>query len=129
MNPRQSRREDTDFRILKLVQEKPDITQRELADALGLSLGAINYCLKALLDRGQIKMRNFSKSERKLTYAYLLTPSGFSRKAELTARFLKRKMNEYEQLKAEIEDLQREMSPRSAEGATSSEPRQDLIAE
>ncbi|MBV9549136.1 MAG: MarR family EPS-associated transcriptional regulator, partial [Alphaproteobacteria bacterium] len=102
LTPRQkSRREDTDFRILKLVQEKPDLTQRELADALGLSLGAINYCLRALLDRGLIKVRNFSHSDRKLTYAYLLTPSGFSRKAELTARFLKRKMDEYEQLKAE----------------------------
>lgn len=108
MNPRQSRREDTDFRILKLVQDRPDITQRELADALGVSLGAINYCLRALLDRGLIKMRNFGASERKLSYAYLLTPSGFSRKADLTAHFLKRKMDEYEQLKAEIEALQRE---------------------
>lgn len=121
MSPRQKKREDTDFRILKLVQEKPQITQRELADALGLSLGAINYCLKALLDRGLIKVRNFSHSERKLSYAYLLTPSGFSRKADLTAQFLKRKMDEYEQLKEEIEGLQREIAPRS-DGHVSSEP-------
>ena len=97
--------EDTNFRVLRLLQDNPNISQRQLADALGISLGGLNYCLKALLDKGLVKIHNFQSSKRKLAYAYLLTPTGIGEKAALTGRFLKRKMEEYELLKAEIESL------------------------
>ena len=97
--------EDTNFRVLRLVQDNPNITQRELASTLGISLGGLNYCLQALLEKGWVKIHNFQSSKRKLAYAYLLTPSGIAQKAALTGRFLKRKMHEYEMLKAEIESL------------------------
>lgn len=100
--------EDTNFRILRKLEENPHLTQRELAKSLGLSLGGLNYCLQALLDKGVVKMHNFQTSQRKVAYAYLLTPSGITEKAALTGRFLKRKMEEYEALKAEIDALQRE---------------------
>jgi EPS-associated MarR family transcriptional regulator len=100
--------EDTNFRVLRLLQDNPNITQRELAKALGISLGGLNYCLRALLDKGWVKVHNFQRSERKLAYAYLLTPAGIAQKAALTGRFLKRKMEEYEALKAEIESLRHE---------------------
>ncbi|OJT97114.1 MAG: MarR family EPS-associated transcriptional regulator [Alphaproteobacteria bacterium 65-7] len=112
-----TKQEDTHFRVLRLLQENPSLTQRELADAVGISLGNINYCLKALMDKGQIKIRNFRNSEHKLAYAYLLTPSGLARKAELTARFLSRKLNEYENLKKEIEILKREANSANSEDA------------
>jgi EPS-associated MarR family transcriptional regulator len=98
--------EDTHFRVLALLDKNPDISQRELAKQLGVSLGGVNYSLRALVDRGMVKAQNFSKSERKLAYAYVLTPQGLAEKTRLTARFLKRKMEEYEALKAEIESLQ-----------------------
>jgi len=114
VNPRTgTKQEDTHFRVLRLLEDNPNLTQRELADATGISLGAVNYCLKALLDKGQIKTSNFRNSERKLAYAYLLTPSGLARKAELTVRFLNRKMAEYERLRAEIERLRQEVQPDS----------------
>ncbi len=100
--------EDTNFRILRKLEENPNLTQRELAKSLGLSLGGLNYCLQALLEKGAVKMQNFQTSQRKVAYAYLLTPSGITEKAALTGRFLKRKMEEYEALKAEIDALQRE---------------------
>lgn len=100
--------EDTNFRILRKLEENPNLTQRELAKSLGLSLGGLNYCLQALLDKGVVKMHNFQTSQRKVAYAYLLTPSGITEKAALTGRFLKRKMEEYEALKAEIDALQLE---------------------
>ena len=98
--------EDTHFRVLAILERNPDISQRELAKALGISLGGVNYALRALVDRGMVKAQNFSKSERKLAYAYVLTPHGFAEKTKLTASFLKRKMEEYDALKAEIESLQ-----------------------
>ena len=101
---------ETHLRVLRLLQLNPHLTQRELADALGVSLGKANYCLKALLVKGLIKMNNFSKSENKLGYAYLLTPSGVAAKARLTAQFLKIKMSEYESLKQEIDQLRIEAS-------------------
>ena len=100
-----NQQEDTNFRVLRLLQDNPNISQRQLANTLGISLGGLNYCLKALLDKGLVKMHNFQGSERKLAYAYLLTPSGIAAKAALTGRFLKRKMQEYAALKAEIESL------------------------
>ena len=100
--------ENTHFKVLRLLESNPQMNQRELAQALGVSLGKTNYCLKALLDKGMLKMQNFQSNKRKLAYAYLLTPSGMAEKAALTGRFLQRKMSEFEQLKAEIESLQKE---------------------
>ncbi|NBP38937.1 MAG: MarR family EPS-associated transcriptional regulator, partial [Betaproteobacteria bacterium] len=95
--------EDTYFRVLRLLQANPDLTQRELAEQLGVSVGGLNYCLKALIDKGWVKMQNFSASKNKFGYVYLLTPSGLSEKARLTSSFLQRKLAEYEALKQEIE--------------------------
>ena len=98
------------YRLLKILEAQPKASQRQLAAALGISLGKINYCVKALLDQGWIKATNFKNSQHKLAYAYLLTPSGVDAKARLTARFLKQKIAEYEALKAEIEQLSAEVS-------------------
>jgi EPS-associated MarR family transcriptional regulator len=100
--------EDTAFRVMRLLQVNPDLTQRELAQELGVSVGGLNYCLKALIDKGWVKMQNFSQSKNKFGYVYILTPTGMAEKAELTSRFLKRKMSEYEALKVEIDALQYE---------------------
>ena len=97
--------EDTHFRVLALLERNPDISQRDLAKALGISLGGVNYSLRALVEKGMVKAQNFSSSEKKLAYAYILTPKGLAEKSLLTARFLKRKMDEYEALKLEIESL------------------------
>ena len=98
--------EDTHFRVLALLEKNPDISQRDLAKALGVSLGGINYSLRALVEKGMVKAQNFSNSDKKISYAYMLTPKGLAEKSMLTAHFLKRKMAEYEALKAEIESLQ-----------------------
>ena len=106
MTSRQAKlQEDTNFRLMKLLQDQPDLSQRELAKALGISFGGLNYCLNALKDKGWVKMQNFSQSKNKLGYVYLLTPTGIAEKAALTGSFLKRKMDEYEALKAEIAAL------------------------
>ncbi len=86
------------------------MTQRDLAGALGISLGKANYCLKALLEKGSIKIHRFSKNGNEWPYTYALTPSGITEKASIAARFLRRKMNEYQHLKSEIETLQREVA-------------------
>ena len=98
--------EDTHYRVLALLERSPDISQRELARELGISLGGVNYALRALIERGMLKAQNFSSSDKKLAYAYILTPKGLAEKSFLTARFLRRKMDEYEALRAEIESLQ-----------------------
>lgn len=100
--------EDLHFRVLKLLQDKPDISQRDLAAQLGISHGKMNYCLNALMEKGLVKLQNFSNSQHRWRYAYVLTPTGLAEKAALTGRFLKRKMAEYEALRAEIEALQAE---------------------
>jgi len=97
---------DIHFRVLNLLEEEPNMTQRELADKLGISLGGVNYCIKALIDVGQIKIQNFNKHSKKIGYLYLLTPQGVTEKARLASGFLKRKMTEYYLLKEEIESLQ-----------------------
>ena len=97
--------EDNNFRIMRILQENPDLTQRELAEKLGLSVGGLNYCLNALIDKGLVKMQNFSSSKNKFKYVYLLTPMGIAEKVALTNRFLSRKMEEFEALKLEIESL------------------------
>lgn len=110
MISRQSQlQEDTYFRLMHLLEANPDLTQRELAQQLGVSVGGLNYCLKALMQKGWVKMHNFSQSKNKFGYVYLLTPSGVIEKAALTGRFLQRKMNEYEALKHEIEALSAEV--------------------
>ena len=98
------------FRLLRLIAAKPNVTQRELAREMGVSLGKINYCVNALIGKGWIKLRNFHNSDNKLSYAYLLTPRGIESKAAITVDFLRRKMDEYENLKQEIELLQREVA-------------------
>ena len=105
MNPTQ----ETHLKVLRLLEENPDITQRELAEAMGVSLGKVNYCLKALIGKGWVKANNFRNHKNKSAYAYLLTPKGIERKAQITVRFLKRKVEEYEALKQEIEQLQQEV--------------------
>jgi EPS-associated MarR family transcriptional regulator len=96
------------YKILKLVEAKPDISQRELAKNLGISLGKTNFCLKALIDIGLIKATNFRNSQNKLAYMYLLTPSGIEEKSTTTIRFLKAKIKEYELLHEEIILLKQE---------------------
>jgi len=91
------------FNILRIIRKKPKITQRELSNELGISLGKINFCLKSLKDKGLIKIRNFRKSKNKLNYIYLITPKGIAEKTKLTINFMKRKMKEYEELKKEID--------------------------
>jgi EPS-associated MarR family transcriptional regulator len=101
--------DDMHFWVMRCLQKTPDISQRQLAKELGISLGSVNYCLQALMDKGWVKVQNFSKSTHKLGYVYLLTPSGIAEKSGLTRRFLSRKIDEYEVLKVEIENLKAEM--------------------
>ena len=90
------------FKVLRKIQQKPSSSQRELANDLGFSLGKLNYCLKALKDKGLIKIGNFKKNPNKLNYAYILTPKGIAEKTKLTINFMKRKMQEYDDLKKEL---------------------------
>ena len=108
LNNKAKIQEEARFQILRLLHENPELTQRELGERLGVSLGAVNYCLKALIERGLVKASNFSKSSNKLGYAYVLTPAGMAEKTMLTGRFLARKKAEYEALRAEIDALSRE---------------------
>jgi EPS-associated MarR family transcriptional regulator len=100
--------ESTHYSLLKTLEENPGLSQRDLAKRLGVSLGKINFCLNALVQKGSLKINNFRNSDNKLAYAYLLTPSGVEQKARMTVQFLQFKMQEYERLRAEIEELQRE---------------------
>ena len=101
---------ETHLKALRLLEAVPSMSQRDLAEQLGISLGKANFCLNALLDRGLLTAQRFHNSSNKLAYAYLLTPAGLVEKTALTASFLKRKMNEYEALKSEIELLSAEVS-------------------
>ncbi len=105
LNNKAKIQDEARFQILRLLHENPDLTQRELGERVGVSLGAVNYCLKALIERGLVKASNFTRSPNKLGYAYVLTPAGIAEKAMLTARFLARKKAEYESLKQEILSL------------------------
>ena len=91
------------FNVMREIQKHPKTSQRDLAQNLGFSLGKLNYCLKALQQKGLIKMKNFEKNPNKLNYIYVLTPKGISEKAKLTINFMKRKMKEYDELKKEME--------------------------
>ena len=97
------------LKLLRHLAEKPQVSQRELAEHLGISLGKANYCLGALVDKGLVKARNFKNNANKRAYLYLLTPNGFREKAEISVRFLQRKIEEHEVLRAEIEELQNEL--------------------
>jgi len=99
----------TRYRLLKLLQENPELSQRQLAGELGVSVGKVNFCLRALLDRGLVKVRNFRNSDNKAAYAYYLTPKGAKEKVRATVGFLKRRLAEYEGLEREIEELRREV--------------------
>ena len=111
--------DDVRYRLLKLLEERPELTQREAAERLGMSLGKVNYCLRALMNKGWVKARNFRNSSRKTAYAYLLTPKGFEEKLRVTARFLDRKLHEYDALVAELHLLTIEVNEhRKAKGET-----------
>src|ERR1035437_2945955 len=114
--------EETHLQVLRLLETKPQMNQRELAQALGVSLGKTNFCLQALLGRGLLKMQNFQNNKQRLAYAYLLTPKGIAAKAALTSRFLQRKMEEYALLKAEIESLQKEETAAAIHPCTNPSP-------
>lgn len=101
---------ESSLQVLRLLEKNPQLTQRELAMELGVSLGKANYCVQALLAKGFIKLQNFRGSRNKLAYAYLLTPSGIAAKSSLALSFLQIKVAEYERLQAEIEQLQREVA-------------------
>ena len=104
--------EEITYRLIKAIEANPEASQRELAREMGISLGKLNYCLKGLTEKGLVKMQNFRNSQNKLGYLYLLTPKGLQAKSRITARYLQRRMEEYEALKAEIEQLQAEMDRR-----------------
>lgn len=114
--------DDLHYRVLKHLEAHPEAIQRDLAKALGISLGSTNYCVRALIDQGWVKVQNFRKSNNKLAYAYLLTPQGIEAKAQITARFLQRKRAEYKALRAEIEQLAAEVRANQALGIDSSIP-------
>ena len=114
--------DDTRYRLLRLLTERPDYSQRELAGELGLSLGKTNYCLRALIERGWIKVQNFSSSDKKLAYAYVLTPTGVVAKFRATADFLRRKQGEYARLEREIAELLSEVDALSAGPDRSANP-------
>ena len=92
------------FNVLRKIQQKPESSQRELAEDLGFSLGKLNYCLKALKVKGLVKIKNFEKNPNKINYIYILTPKGVAERTKLTLNFMKRKMKEYDELKREVRD-------------------------
>jgi len=101
--------ESNHYKLLKLIEANPAIQQREMAKAMGVSLGKANYCIQALVQTGLVKMDNFRRNNNKLAYSYLLTPSGIEAKARLTVSFLKHKVAEYEAIRNEIEELRRDV--------------------
>lgn len=113
--------EDVRFRVLRLLHDNPELSQRDLAEAVGISNGSAHYLLSALLDKGLIKLGNFTAAQDKRRYAYILTPKGIAEKAAITKRFLERKIQEYDALKAEIETLRDELGddvvPESSPGS------------
>jgi EPS-associated MarR family transcriptional regulator len=100
--------DDVRYRLMRLLETNPEMSQRDVARELGISLGKVNYCLRALVQRGWIKATNFTNSRNKAAYMYLLTPRGIEAKAKITMQFLQTKMREYEELKVEIEQIRHE---------------------
>ena len=103
--------EDTHYRLFKILEHNPAISQRALADVLDVSLGKANYCIRAMIDKGLVKANNFQNGNKKCAYFYVLTPSGIEAKAKLSASFLARKMTEYEALRIEVEELKAGLEP------------------
>ena len=103
------------YKLMRLLQANPEMSQRDVARQLDISVGKVNYSLRALVGRGWVKVNNFKNSQNKLAYKYLLTPRGMEEKSRLTIRFLRAKMDEYENLKMEIEQIRREADSRGAE--------------
>ena len=101
--------QELEYRTLKILEQRPELTQRQLSEALGVSLGKTNYLLKSLIDAGWIKLNNFQKSNNKWGYSYFLTPTGVAEKAAIMVRFLNRKKQEYTSLQLEIAQLQEEI--------------------
>ena len=114
--PQTSARDELRLKVLRALETNPELSQRQLAAELGVSLGGVNYALKALMERGFVKADNFRKSGNKVAYLYVLTPRGVAEKASLTSRFLKRKMEEYDALKVEIEALKSEVDDDEVNG-------------
>ncbi|RFB67117.1 MULTISPECIES: MarR family EPS-associated transcriptional regulator [unclassified Herbaspirillum] len=108
-NRRAEFQEDVQFQVLQRLQENPGLSQRSMAKELNISLGSVNFCFQALMEKGWVKAQNFSQNCNKLGYVYLLTPSGIAEKSKLTTRFLKRKLEEYETLRQEIEQLKEQL--------------------
>jgi len=106
---RADRQEETQFRVMRLLAENPEISTRQIADAVGVSNGKAYYCVSALIEKGLVKVKNFSNSEQKTSYLYQLTPRGIREKALLTTKFLERKLEEFEDLKAEIARLEEDL--------------------
>jgi EPS-associated MarR family transcriptional regulator len=118
------------YKLLQLLEANPQISQRDLANALGVSLGKANYCLKLLMEKGLVKARNFKNSKNKRAYMYYLTPHGFQEKAAVTVRFFRRKLAEYEALQSEIETLRREAAREEARAHTAEgSPKQPVTGE
>lgn len=104
------------FRVLRLLEKRPDVSQREIAEEIGISVGSVNYVLRALVDKGLVKLGNFRASRDKRRYSYILTPKGLAEKVALTKGFLVRMLDEYEALTAEIEELKGELNSRERSG-------------
>ena len=115
-------KDEITYKLLKLIEAQPHLSQREIAQKMGVSLGKTNYCLKAVIDKGFVKIQNFYKNKKKSAYVYFLTPKGIEEKTEVTYRFLQRKINEYESIKLEIESLKYEAAMSQGTGVKDSEP-------
>ena len=120
--------DDLRYKLLRVLAEEPQISQRELAQRLDISVGRANFCLSALVDKGLVKMDNFRKANNKLAYAYLLTPQGVEEKARITISFLKRKLSEYSELEREIERLRREVLVSEQRGIDGLQPSSARLA-
>lgn len=105
--------EEVHYRLMRLIEERPELTQRQVAQELGVSLGKVNYCLQALVGKGHVKLANFRRNPNKRHYTYLLTRAGMEAKTAMTLKFLRRKMTEYDRLKHEIDALTAEAAKAS----------------
>lgn len=108
--------DDISFKVIRLIEQNPEVSQRELSRELGVSLGKVNYCLRALVDKGWVKARNFRNSQNKMAYSYWLTPVGIEQKAKVTVQFLRNKLVEYERLQQEIAHLRDEVAQLNGRG-------------
>jgi EPS-associated MarR family transcriptional regulator len=116
-----SLKDEIAYKLLKLIEAEPHLSQRDIAQKMGISLGKTNYCLKALINKGFIKFQNFYNNKKKTAYIYLLTPQGIEEKAQVTYRFLQRKIKEFEDIKVEIESLKNEAALAKETGVNDSD--------